>query len=71
MFHKPHKILTEKSVFLSEQVEHDSKIQVSLSPWIILTEDEDVLVSPDWVVTIVEPISSIKSLYEEKINEIN
>ncbi len=71
VFHKPHKILTEKSVFLCEQVESESKIQVSLTPWIILTEDDDILVSPDWVVTVVEPIASIKNLYEEKINEIN
>jgi Uma2 family endonuclease len=71
VFHRPHKVLVESSFFLTEENEPNPKVNVSLSPWILLTEDDQILVSPDWVVTIVEPISSIKSLYEEKINENN
>lgn len=69
VFHKPHKILTEKTILLTEEKDYDSKLQVSLAPWIILTDEDTILVSPDWVITIVDPIISVKNLYEEKINE--
>ena len=34
----------------------------------ILSEDKDVIVTPDWVITVVEPISSLKQMFEEKVN---
>jgi hypothetical protein len=66
---KPHKVETRKTILLVE--ENDSPngdLEVSLSPWIILTSDEQIPVPPDWVVTIVEPIETIKQMYEEKVN---
>lgn len=69
VFQNPHKILMEKTILLSEEKDYDSKLQISLTPWIILTDDNKILVSPDWVITIVEPITSVKNLYEEKIDE--
>ena len=69
LFTKPHKIETRKPVLLIE--ENDSAtgdLEISLSPWIILTSDEQIPVPPDWVVTIVEPIQTIKEMYEEKVN---
>jgi hypothetical protein len=71
MLHNPHKVLTERPILLSEERLHDSQIQVSLTPWILLTEDTDVVITPSWVVTMVDPITSVKNLYEEKINESN
>ena len=68
IFENPQKVLTERSILLSEESDYDSKIQVSLTPWIILTEDTQMLVTMDWVVTLVDPIQSLKKMYEEKLN---
>ena len=50
-----------------EDVNPDS-VEVTLSPWILLTEDERMAVATDWVVTMVEPIDDIKEMYLEKTN---
>jgi len=71
IFENPYKILTERSILLTEESEYDAKIQVSLSPWILLTEDDKILVSLDSVVTVVEPLKSVKEMYEEKVNGKN
>ena len=58
--------LTEKQ-FLAES-DDDRKIQITLSPWILLSADKEILVPRHQVVTIVEPIDSLKEMYLEKIN---
>jgi len=69
LFNKPHKIETRKTLLLTEENETPrGDLEVSLSPWIILTSDEQIPISPDWVVTVVEPIETIKQMYEEKLN---
>lgn len=81
LFNKPHlvfvygkSVLTEEEssfpVNLTEEIEERSsdEVQVTLSPWILLTNDEDITVPKDWIVTIVDPVSSIKQMYEEKVN---
>ena len=45
---------------------HD--VEVMLRPWLIFSEERKVPVRADWLVTIVEPVSKIKELYEERIN---
>lgn len=71
MLENPQKILIENTILLSEQNQNDTKIQVSLTPWILLSNDNNVVITPDWVVTMVEPLESIKTLYLEKMNEVN
>lgn len=70
LLNKPHKVAVRTEVLLTEDVVDDSKreVQVSLSPWILLSADEDVTVPVDWIVTVVEPVASVKQMYEEKIN---
>ena len=70
LLNKPHKVAVRTEVLLTEDVVDDSKreVQVSLSPWILLSADEDVTVPVDWIVTVVEPVASVKRMYEEKIN---
>tara|TARA_B110000503_G_scaffold19276_1_gene28647 strand:- start:6150 stop:6485 length:336 start_codon:yes stop_codon:yes gene_type:complete len=70
VFENAHKVLTERTIFLTEdnETDTDAKIEVSLTPWIILTTDKNILVALDWVVTLVEPIESVKQMYEEKVN---
>ena len=44
------------------------ELEVSMSPWIILTKDTKIPIRPDWIVTIVEPLDSLIEMYEEKLN---
>ena len=48
--------------------EYESKISVQFYPWIPLSEESRIPCSADWVVTIVEPVKSIKKLYQERLN---
>ena len=48
--------------------EYESKISVQFYPWIPLSEESRIPCSADWVVTIVEPVKSIKKLYQERID---
>lgn len=69
LFTNPHKVETRRTVLLVEENENaKGDLEVSLSPWIVLTSDTQIPVPPDWVVTIVEPIQTIKQMYEEKVN---
>ena len=69
VLHKPHEIVASKAVVLTEDVNDDRKVEVTLSPWILLTEDKSMTVPQDWIITIVNPIESIVKMYEEKTNE--
>jgi hypothetical protein len=72
IFNKPHKVNANKPmVFLAEGQDPNSKdrtIEITLSPWILLTKAEDIPVPTDFVVTVVEPIDSLVNMYQEKIN---
>jgi len=70
VFNKPHKIQTNRTLLLTEDENAviDRNVEITLSPWILLTEDDDILVTPDWIVTIVEPLKSIIEMYQEKVN---
>lgn len=56
------------TVKLRKNVEGDSsKFEISLSSWIPLSSDTKVPVTLDWVITLVEPIKKLESLY---INDV-
>jgi hypothetical protein len=58
------------SIFLTEEsIEpEDGTVSVTFSSWILFSSDNEIPVRPDWIVTIVEPVKSIKEMYEEKVN---
>jgi len=68
VLHKPHEVVESKAVVLTEDASDDRKLEITLSPWILLTEDKSMTVPYDWVITIVNPIKSIVKMYEEKTN---
>jgi len=71
LFNKPHKVEVTKPSILFEgditPTSSDGEMSITLSPWIVLSKDNQVPVPTDWIVTIVEPISSVSKMYEEKI----
>ena len=68
LFTKPHKVISTQPLLLTEEQQDDNSLEVTLSPWIILSADKEVVVPTDWVVTVVEPLESVVKMYEEKVN---
>ena len=66
LFANPHCVYADKQ-YLAEENE-DRSVQITLSPWILLTSDKEILVPKHQVITIVEPIDSVKEMYSEKVN---
>jgi len=72
LFDKPHKVEYSQPLVLTEENEPPSgELQVTLSPWIVLTSDTNIPVPRDWIITIVEPLTIIKEMYEERIGMDN
>jgi|TARA_R100001460_G_scaffold105453_1_gene152063 hypothetical protein len=70
LLNNPHKVATQSPFFLTEENEApDNNLEILFSPWILLSSDNDIVVPKDWVVTIVEPLSSVSEMYQEKVNE--
>ena len=65
---KPHQVVASKALVLTENANDDRNVEITLSPWILLTEDKSMTVPLDWVITIVNPIESVLKMYEEKTN---
>ena len=65
----PQKLIVNQPFLLPDTAEDKRNgVQVSMAPFIYLSKDNEVILKTDWIVTIVEPIDDIKSMYEEKIN---
>ena len=64
----PHKVSANKPLVLTENVNEQRNVEITLSPWILLTEDKVVTIPKEWVITIVNPIDSIVKMYQEKID---
>ncbi len=68
LFTKPHKVVSTQPLLLTEEQKEDGSVEVTLSPWILLSADQEVVVPTDWVVTVVDPIESVVKMYQEKID---
>lgn len=66
-------VIDNRSALLIEEGidEYKNSFQISLSPWIFLSKDNEIPISPDWIVAIVEPLDSVNQMYEEKVNGTN
>ena len=65
---QPHKVSANKPLVLTENVDEQRTVEITLAPWILLTEDKVMTIPKEWVITIVNPIESIVKMYEEKVN---
>ena len=70
LFENPNIINYLEPEVLTEENE-TSTLKISLIPWILITSDTKIPVRSDWVITMVEPIESVRKIYEEKINGKN
>ena len=74
MLRHPHSVKwTNSAVVLVEQSidegveKSDKEVEVTLSPWIVLTADASIPVALDGVIAIVNPLQTLKDLYEQKL----
>jgi|TARA_B100000424_G_scaffold128951_1_gene97702 hypothetical protein len=67
LFNQPHKVVLNNQIVLSENKDQSS-VEVTLAKWILISDEDDIPVSVNQVVTLVEPVSSVKKMYEEKVN---
>ena len=69
-FIKPHKVRLNRPIVLTEDDEvNPDSVEVTLSPWILITNDEKMAVATDWVVTMVDPIESLEKMYEPYLSD--
>ena len=65
----PHKVSANKPLVLTENIDEERNVEITISPWILLTEDKVMPVPKALVIAIVNPIASIVKMYQEKIND--
>jgi hypothetical protein len=70
LLNKPCRVRAARPMLLTEEEspQDDGDVEITFSPFILLTNDEDVIIPPDWIVSIVNPLDSVVNLYQEKIN---
>tara|TARA_Y100000004_G_C8802330_1_gene363999 strand:- start:313 stop:618 length:306 start_codon:yes stop_codon:yes gene_type:complete len=62
LFTNPQRVTYESPVL--NEAEQESVVNVSLSRWMILSKDTQMIIPFDWVVTIVDPVESLMKMYE-------
>ena len=65
---QPHKVTANKPVVLTENFDEQRNVEITISQWILLTQDKVMTVPKEWVITIVNPIESVVKMYQEKVN---
>ena len=74
LLENPHTVnIIEKQLVTEEEIKTgaDYGINVSLLPWIILSEDKDMIIPIDSVLTVVEPLESVTQLYLDKLDAVD
>ena len=74
LLENPHTVnIIEKQFVTEEEIKTgaDYGINVSLLPWIILSEDKDMIIPIDSVLTVVEPLESVTQLYLDKLESVD
>ena len=59
--------MTDPNIQSSEGNAKKAGFEVSLFPWIPLSKDTTIPIPADWLITIVEPVTKLKEMYEEDI----
>ena len=69
LFIKPKKVDMSTPMFLSEEANAESSVQVSLSSWFLITDDEEFAIPKDWIVTVMNPVDRLLSMYSKYNSE--
>ena len=67
LFKDPYCVKIKTSQVLVEE-ESRPKHEIAYYKWMSLSNDSDIIVNKDWIVCITDPIDTIKTSYEERLN---
>ncbi len=69
LLENPHTVEINEKQFMTEEEKRDGDfgINVTLLPWIILSQDNQMIIPFDSVLTVVEPLNSVTQLYIDKL----
>ena len=69
LLQNPHTVEINEKQFVTEEEKKsgDFGIDVTLLPWIILSQDSQMIIPVDSVLTVVEPLESVTQLYLDKL----
>ena len=64
------KIKTAEVLF-ENTTSNGNNVAVTFYPYMPLSDEKNIRIPCDWVVTMVEPVKQVKEMYEERINELS
>ena len=67
VFKDPYKIKITMPQVLME-TKSKPKHEAAFYKWMPLSKESDIIVNKDWIVCITDPIDTIKTLYEDRLN---
>ena len=70
LFKQPQIIRTQEKTMLMEEETKNSnyELDVILTPWMILSKNQEYVVTTDIVATICDPLDSVMEMYDSKVN---
>jgi hypothetical protein len=70
LFNQHQKVTINKPFLVSEE-DNERSYEITFSQWMLLSAEKDIAVPTSYVVTLVEPLDSVKQMYLEKVNGPN
>lgn len=67
---QPQKVVVNKPFLVTED-DSERSYEVTFSQWMLLSADKEIAIPINYVVTLVEPLDSVKQMYLEKVNGSN
>lgn len=52
---------------LNDEDDAENKVSVSLNSWPSFSKQTTIELVPDWIITVVDPIDSLKKMYETQV----
>jgi len=69
LFNKPQKLSYNAPIaFLEQDTGGEASVEVTLSNWITVADDQDIPVAINQVVALVNPIQDVVNMYNQKTN---
>ena len=70
LFKQPQIVRTQEKTMLMEEETKNSnyELDVILTPWMILSKNQEYVVTTDIVATICDPLDSVMKMYDSKVN---
>jgi|TARA_Y100001937_G_C6918240_1_gene240578 hypothetical protein len=70
LFKQPQIVRTQEKTMLMEEDTKNSnyELDVILTPWMILSKNQEYVVTTDIVATICDPLDSVMEMYDSKVN---